>query len=404
MGKLMSTTPQKTANQGDLLLWIAGAAVAAVGIAWLAIMKPWAGGDVVEPQVTHTASSAPEPAEPLVLAMATPEPADTMLDNPLRMAQLAYDAGMLIEPEEYSAWTLYARAAKAEPGNAEAAAGLTQVADDLVQRGETALDQGRFDDARATVERIRAVLPNHPGAKALATKIWPDVAPQQPAPETLKPPVETPRVARVETPVPTRPVVDPVAEAGEAFAAALAAGRLLTPTGESAKHFADVLFSTDRDHDITRRARNALSSELLARAERSIAASDGEAAKVWIDEAETLGVDSSGILRVRTALNEHLIAMESAKPMPASALKIVTYVKPVYPDRALERGLEGWVDLEFTVGTDGSTRDVAVADASHDTFFRREAQAAVEKWRFEPRSFMGRAIEQRSYTRIRFVD
>lgn len=400
----MSATQNKSANQGDLLLWIAGGAVAAVGVAWLVIMKPWAGGDVAEPQTTRAASSAPEQAEPLVLAMATPEPADTTLDNPLRMAQLAYDAGMLIEPEEYSAWTLYARAAKAEPGNAEAVAGLTQVANDLVQRGETALDQGRFDDARATVERIRVALPNHPGAKALAAKIWPDVAPQQPAPETLRPPVDTPRVARVETPAPARPTVDPVAEASAAFDAAFTAGRLLTPAGESAKHFANVLFDANRDHDLTRRARSTLSNELLARAERAITAADGDAAKVWIDEAETLGVDTSGILRVRTALNEHLIAMESAKPMPASALKIVTYVKPVYPDRALERGLEGWVDLEFTVGTDGSTRNVAVADASHDTFFRREAQAAVEKWQFEPRSFMGRVIEQRSYTRIRFVE
>ena len=101
---------------------------------------------------------------------AAPAP-EAALDNPLRMAQLAYDAGMLIEPEEYSAWTLFARVVKAEPGNAAARDGLTKVADDLVRRGETALDQGRFDDARATVERIRATLPEHPGAKALAQKI-----------------------------------------------------------------------------------------------------------------------------------------------------------------------------------------------------------------------------------------
>ena len=98
---------------------------------------------------------------------------DATLDNPLRMAELAYDAGMLIEPEEYSAWTLYARVLKGEPDNTAARDGLTKVADDLVRRGETALDQGRFDDARATVERIRSALPDHPGAKALAQKILP---------------------------------------------------------------------------------------------------------------------------------------------------------------------------------------------------------------------------------------
>ena len=32
-------------NQSDLLLWIAGGAIAAVGAAWLVIMQPWAGSD-----------------------------------------------------------------------------------------------------------------------------------------------------------------------------------------------------------------------------------------------------------------------------------------------------------------------------------------------------------------------
>lgn len=405
----MSATHPTPSNQGDLLLWIAAGAVAAVGAAWLAIMKPWAGGESTAPAPAHVAANH----EPAAVTAADTEPpaleaVDTTLDNPLRMAKLAYDAGMLVEPEEYSAWTLYARVAKAEPTNAAAIAGLAQVADDLVRRGETALEQGRFDDARATVERIRASLPDHAGAKALAARIWPDVAtPAEPAREELRPTVEAPRVARVETPapeVPEAPAVDPIVEASAAFDAALAAGRLLAPAEQSAKRHLETLIATNRDHELTRRAREGLSRALLARAEQSIAASDGAAAKVWIDEAEAVGVDSSGVLRVRTALNEHLIAMESARPIPSSALKLATYVKPVYPMRALERGIEGWVDIEFTVGTDGTTRDIVIADASHDIYFRREAEAAVEKWRFEPRIFMGRAIEQRSYARIRFVE
>jgi TonB family protein len=318
------------------------------------------------------------------------------------MAQLAYDAGMLVEPGEYSAWTLYARVLKAEPGSAAALTGLEKVADDLLRRGETALDQGRFDDARKTVERIRSVLPEHPGAKALAAKIWPQVAPQNAA-ATLRPPAMD--AARVEVPAaqPADPVVDPVAQASEAFNDAMAAGRLLTPADQSAKHYLGVLLQTDGGHATTQRAREALSQELLSRAAQSVEALDGEAAKIWIDEADALGVDAAGVAKARAALNEHLIAIESAKPLPASALQVVTYVAPVYPPRALTRGMEGWVDIEFTVGRDGNTRNVTATDASHETYFRREAQAAVEKWQFEPRVFMGRTIEQRSYTRIRFV-
>jgi len=401
----MSNTRSANTHQSDLLLWVAGGSIAAVGAAWLVIMEPWAGPS--EPPAATAPAMALQPTS--VAAAAAPEPettaaAATTLDNPLRMAALAYDAGMLVEPEEYSAWTLYVRAVRNEPGNADAVAGLTKVADDLVRRGETALAQGRFDFARSTVERIRAALPEHDGAKSLAARIWPEVAPQQPTVET--PRAATSRVARVEVapPVPARPAIDVVAEHSAAFESAMVAGRLLTPTEQSAKHFLAALVSANPEHELTLLARERLSREFLSRAAQAVEAHDGEAAGIWIDEAQAIGIDTDGVRRARAALTEHLVAMEAAKPTPASALKIVTYVAPVYPSRALDRGLEGWVDIEFTVGTDGVTRDLVVANASHDSLFRREALEAVEKWRFEPRVFMGRAIEQRSYTRIRFVE
>jgi len=414
----MSATTSKSSNQGDLMLWIAGGAIAAVGMAWLVIMQPWSGsgGDATEeaPVASTSTTPEPEPDQALVVAVVddggtTPPPGEeATLDNPLRMAELAYDAGMLVEPEEYSAWTLYARVLKSEPDNTAARDGLTKVADDLVRRGETALDQGRFDDARALVERIRGALPSHPGAKSLAQKIWPEVSPTLPTRESLAIPApEVPRVARVDTtptPAPERPKVDPVKEASDAFDAAMAAGRLLTPPDSSAKHFVAVLDRTDANHEATRRARSVLSLELLSRATQSIEGLDPEAAGIWIDEAESLlGGNDEGVRKARSTLTDQLIAMESAKPVPASALKIATYVAPEYPQRALERNLQGWVDIEFTVGTDGKTRNVSVTASSHEAFFRREATDAVSKWQFEPRVFMGRAIEQTAYTRMRFV-
>jgi TonB family protein len=409
----MSASKPTSSNQGDLLLWIAGAAIAAVGTAWLLITQPWKGSDVpapvvaVVPETRQPAAASSALTTEVEAAAGDASAPDAALDNPLRMAELAYDAGMLIEPEEYSAWTLFARVLKSEPGNAEARDGLTKVADDLVRRGETALDQGRFDDARATVERIRSALPDHAGAKALAQKIWPEVAPVVPTrPAIALPEPEVPRVARVETAPapPPKPQVDPVAEASAAFNKAMADGRLLTPSEQSAKHFVALLSRTNVDHDLTKRARTALSLEFLSRAAQSIEALDPEAAGIWIDEAEgLLGAADEGVRKARSALTEQLIAMEQAKPVPASALKIATYVAPVFPQRASERNLQGWVDIEFTVGTDGKTRNIVVTDASHETIFRREATEAVGKWQFEPRVFMGRAIEQSSYTRIRFV-
>jgi TonB family protein len=409
----MSTAP-RSSNQSDLLLWIAGGAIAAVGATWLVMTEPWnGGGEIAQTPILAVAPLSSAAAPPALTAEAEAVAGDagaergSALDNPLRMAQLAYDAGMLVEPDEYSAWTLFARALRDDPNSAAARDGLTKVADDLVRRGETALDQGRFDDASATVERIRAALPEHEGAKALAAKIWPEVAAIAPtAPALPLPTPEVPRVARVATAAApaSRQQVDPIAEANAAFEKALAEGRLLTPAEQSAKHYVGVLNRLAVDHELSKGARTSLSLEFLSRAAQSIEALDPEAAGIWIDEAEALlGAADEGVRKARSALTEQLIAMESAKPVPASALKLATYVAPVFPQRATERNLEGWVDIEFTVGTDGRTRNVVVTDASHETIFRREATEAVEKWLFEPRIFMGRAIEQTSYTRIRFV-
>jgi protein TonB len=406
----MPQTAKDAGRQSDLLLYVAGGVVAAVGVAWLVILKPWS-------------SDAPAPAEQSAptqaVAMATDTPPSSdeapagpaaALDNPLRMAELAFQAGMLVEPEEYSAWTLYRGVVKTEPNNAAAVQGLNKVADELVRRGETALEQGRFDDARAIVERIRAALPAHAGAKSLAEKIWPAAASGRAAvaESSFKPelPVQAPppKVAPVQVQeAPAKPVVDPVAELNQKFEDAMTAGRLLTPSEQSAKHYVEQMVAKHPTHELTRGARDRLSHEFLARSAQSLEAHDTEAAGIWIDEAERLGADPSSVRGARTQLSDLQVALESAKPIPASAMKITSYAKPVYPQRALDRGIEGWVDLEFTVEPDGSTSHVSVTAASHDQFFRHEAMAAVEQWKFQPRVFMNRTIAQRSYTRIRFV-
>jgi TonB family protein len=411
----MNATGKDTATQSDLLLWVAGGVVATVGAAWLLISQPWSSGPERAVAFVPAAVEEPAPATGEMQAARSGQSAapESTLDDPLRMAQLAYEAGMLVEPAEYSAWTLYAKVFANEPDNSVAKEGLTKVAADLLRRGETALEQGRFDDARSTVERILAALPGHEGAKALQSRIWPDVGRSRAnVSEQFRPeiPVQQPVAAVapvqvvVEEAPPPRPVVDPVAEAYAAFEEAMSSSRLLTPADRSAKHFVAVLAAAGPNHDLTRGARERLSAEFLSRATQSIEGLDTDAASTWIDEAQLIGVDGNGVTAARAALTAELIAMESAKPLPASALKVVSYVAPQYPSRALDRRLEGWVDVEFVVATDGTTRDVQVTEASHDNYFRKEAVAAVEKWEFEPRVFMDRQIQQRSYTRIRFVE
>ena len=113
-------------------------------------------------------------------------------------------------------------------------------------------------------------------------------------------------------------------------------------------------------------------------------------------------IDGKAVAAAQQRLTDQLVKIESARRLPTSEFKVVSYTPPTYPQRALQRGLSGWVDVEFTVARDGTTRDIVVTGASHERYFKDEAVSAVSKWRFEPRVFMNRTIEQRAYTRINF--
>jgi protein TonB len=62
----------------------------------------------------------------------------------------------------------------------------------------------------------------------------------------------------------------------------------------------------------------------------------------------------------------------------------IVRVAPVYPARALSRGLEGYVDLSFTVTEAGTVED-PVVDYSTSSLFERAAIRAVLKFKYKPR-------------------
>lgn len=62
----------------------------------------------------------------------------------------------------------------------------------------------------------------------------------------------------------------------------------------------------------------------------------------------------------------------------------IVRVAPVYPARALSRGLEGFVDLSFTVTTTGSVEDPIVLQST-SSLFERAAIRAVLKFKYKPR-------------------
>lgn len=80
----------------------------------------------------------------------------------------------------------------------------------------------------------------------------------------------------------------------------------------------------------------------------------------------------------------------------------IVRVAPVYPARALSRGLEGYVDMSFTVTTTGTVKDPAVV-FSTSSLFERAAIRAVLKFKYKPRVVDGVPVDVPNVkTRITF--
>jgi periplasmic protein TonB len=71
----------------------------------------------------------------------------------------------------------------------------------------------------------------------------------------------------------------------------------------------------------------------------------------------------------------------------------IVKVAPVYPRRALSRGIEGYVIVEFVVTKNGSVRDPLVVEAQPQGIFDQAAKEAALKFKYKPRVIDGQATE-----------
>ena len=72
----------------------------------------------------------------------------------------------------------------------------------------------------------------------------------------------------------------------------------------------------------------------------------------------------------------------------------IVRVSPQYPLRASERGIEGWVEVEFTISKLGTVKDPKVFNSHPSSIFDRAALKAIRKWKYNPKIEDGEPIER----------
>lgn len=180
------------------------------------------------------------------------------------------------------------------------------------------------------------------------------------APVTPQPIEAAPAPAEVPRPAPPQPVVDPRPQTQKLEQAALARKRVEDQKREQ---------QAQQQHERQESERRQHEAEQQA-AER---------------QQQAQAQQAQALAQQRSAEQARLAAADSRSYQPLSK------EAPDYPQRALDKGLEGDCTVEYSVTPDGRIDNPKVVDGCHPLFIRPSLTAA-QTFRYQPRIIDGKAV------------
>lgn len=302
-----------------------------------------------------------------VMAQRMPDidPRDVVTRN-LNDAHTAMADGRYTDPPERSALHYYSTVLALDPDNTDAIEGIDAIADRHLTNARVLLTQRRIAEAGVALEKARRVRPDHNGLVVLDAQ-WR---------------AELRQILAAATTI-AKPVTETVEKAVIAKTRDAPKLQARAPEVESAPvpKIADVA---------------AVAAALVANQPTT----PQQTIALPIVEAPPVAASGTNIVEDQVAPSAPGPAPAVVDPAPRIEPKLVKMVQPQYPQEALMRGMEGWVDVSLQVSATGDVIAPRVEETSRGRMFNRAALAAVEQWKYEPRS--GEAISERVTVRLQF--
>jgi TonB family protein len=282
----------------------------------------------------------------------------------------------LIEPERDSARFYVELALKADPKSADALEAQQQFALGLLAAAREAIDRRDFAHAAS----------------------WLDAAGGVASPDNLD------IIRRALDSARREADADAAKQLLKSAEERLREDRLIEPGNDSAKYYLTALRSVDPANTGAAQIAQELGARLVGKGRNALALQQYDAARSWLDEAATISYAAPEASAARRDLDAALAHQAFlASVVNANQLNLVKSVPPVYPRKAEGSGVEGWVELEFTVADSGAVKDVAVHAANPPGVFEQAAIGALLQWRYQPVLRDAKAVEQRARIRMRFT-
>lgn len=317
--------------------WVPVALTLAVACALTACKKdeqPAAGTQAAQP-----AAPAPTP-ETVVAASVSAMGVDQLRDA----ANTAYNDNRLYAPAGNNAMEYYLALRDKQPGDAGASSALSDLLPMTVIATEQSIVREDFEEASRLLALIGKADPNHPALARLKTTVG----------------------------------------SGEAKLKQQAETQKLTAE-EEAKRKADQLKQREDDQ---RKQQEQQRQQVQQQEQTQREAAQREAAQREAAQREEAQREAA---QREAAQRQQAAAPPPAAARPAAAsteLRPVSQPGPKYPAAAQRAGATGSVQVEFTVGTDGSIASARVVSSDgtrqFQREFEREALNAVKRWRFQP--------------------
>ena len=293
------------------------------------------------PQAAQQAAPAPTP-ETVVAASVSAMGVDQLRDA----ANTAYNDNRLYAPAGNNAMEYYLALRDKQPGDAGASSALSDLLPMAVIATEQSIAREDFEEASRLLALIGKADPNHPALGRLKASV----------------------------------------ASGEARLKQQAETQKLTAE-EEAKRKADQLKKREEDQ---RRQQEQQRQQVQQQEQTQREAAQREAAQreaAQREEAQREAAQREAAQRQQAAAPTP--APAAARPAaPSTELRPISLPGPKYPPAAQRAGATATVQVEFTVGTDGSITSARVVSSDgtrqFQREFEREALNAVKRWRFQP--------------------
>ncbi len=81
---------------------------------------------------------------------------------------------------------------------------------------------------------------------------------------------------------------------------------------------------------------------------------------------------------------------------------LIRSIKPIYPNKALQKGIEGYVVVEFTISRNGEVLNPRVIESDPAGYFEKAALQAISRFKYSPMAVSNNSAGVASLKKFRF--